>query len=398
MSLNDLICKNAKPKEKEYKLSDSEGLYLLVKPNGTRSWCMKYRFAGKERKLSIGLYPSVGLSEARDKRGEARKLLEAGTDPSQMKKQEKRMLVVKEQNSFEAVAREWHENNKHQWTEDHAQAILHRLDHDIFSEIGNRPIAEIKALELLGAFKKIEKRGAHELAHRTLQYCTRIFRYAVLTARAEHNPAVDLIDALKPVIHTHYKALDVKDLPDFMKCLENNEARLFKLTRLAVKMLLLTFVRTGELIYARWEEFDEAEASWYIPAERMKKRRPHIVPLSRQVLEILKELKKFRGESGFLFPSQVKHNATMSNNTVLGAIKRMGYKGKTTGHGFRALAMTALKEKLNYRHEVIDRQLAHAHKNKIVAAYDRAEFLDERRKMMQDWADFVDMQVGGIHV
>ena len=393
MSLNDLICKNAKPKAKEYKLADGEGLYLLVKPNGTRCWRMKYRFAGKERKLAIGIYPEVSLVDARDKRRDARELLAEGTDPSQAKKQEKRMVSIREQNSFEAVAREWHENNLHTWTKKHGEDILHRLERDIFPEIGKRPIAEIAALELLDAFKKIEKRGAHELAHRTLQYCTRIFRYAILTARSDRNAASDLKDALKPVVHTHYTALDVKDLPAFLKSLENNKARLYEITCLAVKMLLLTFVRTSELIKAKWEEIDEASATWMIPAERMKMRRPHIVPLSKQVLAILQELKQFRGESDYIFPNQTKRGETMSNNTVLGAIKRIGYKEKTTGHGFRALAMTAIKENLHYRHEVIDRQLAHARENKIVAAYDRAEFLAERRKMMQEWADFVSNQI-----
>ncbi len=397
MSLNDLMCKNAKPKAKEYKLADSEGLYLLVKPNGTKCWRYKYRFAGKERKLAIGLYPSVSLSAARDKRSEARKMLDEDIDPSQAKKHEKRLVSINAQNSFEAIAREWHENNKHRWTEKHALDILHRLERDIFPEIGQRPITEISALELLDVFKKMEKRGIYETAHRTLQYCTRIFRYAVLTARADRNPSLDLKDALKPATHGHYKALDAKDLPGFMRCLEHNNARLYPLTRLAVKMLLLTFVRTSELLKARWEEIDETSATWIIPSERMKKRRDHIVPLSKQVLEILKELKGSQSASDYLFPNQAKATGTMSENTILGAIERMGYKEKTTGHGFRALAMTTLKEKLNYRHEVIDRQLAHAPENKIIAAYDRAEFLDERRKMMQEWADFVESQ-GGNHV
>lgn len=247
MSLSDTICKNAKPKEKEYKLTDGEGMYLLVKTNRTKSWRLKYRILGKEKLLTIGSYPQVTLLEARKKRTAARDLIAQGTDPSQQKKQEKRLLSLKEQNSFELVAREWHENNKHTWTDSHAHDILHRLEKDVFSAIGQRPIADISALELLDAIRKIEKRGAHELAHRSVQYCNKIFRYAILTARATHNPAADLKGALKPVIQGHYAAFESSALPGFLYCLEKNEARLFTLTRLAIKMLLLTFVRTGEL-------------------------------------------------------------------------------------------------------------------------------------------------------
>ena len=390
--LNDIICKNAKPKDKDYKLADGAGMYLLVKTNGTRCWRLKYRIGGKERQLAIGVYPDISLSEARKKRDAARELISKGIDPSQAKKQEKRMIAIKTENNFESVAREWHENNKHSWTEGHARDILHRLKDDIFKQIGNRPIADIGALELLDVIKKIEGRGAHELAHRTLQYCSRVFRYAVLTSRAERNPASDLKGALKPVVSTHYNALDLKDLPDFLKALEQNNARLYMPTRLAVKMLLLTFVRTKELINAKWEEFNEDDAIWIIPAERMKMRRPHLVPLSKQVLEILEQLKQFRGSSDFIFPSQIDSERSMSNNTILGAIKRLKFNDKTTGHGFRALAMSTIKEKLGYRHEVIDRQLAHAHENKIVAAYDRAQFLDDRKRMMQEWSDFIDAQ------
>jgi len=390
--LNDIICKSAKSKDKDYKLSDGAGMYLLVKTSGTRCWRLKYRIGGKERHLAIGVYPDIGLSEARKKRDAARELVAKGIDPSQAKKQEKRMIAIKTENSFESIAREWHDNNKHTWTEGHAKDILRRLEMDVFKPIGNRPITDIGSLELLDVIRKIETRGAHELAHRTLQYCSRVFRYAVLTSRAERNPASDLQGALKPVVQKHYKALDLKDLPDFLKTLERNDMRLYLPTRLAVKMLLLTFVRTSELINAKWEEFDEDEAMWVIPAERMKMRRPHMVPLSRQVLGILQELKKYRGESAFVFPNQINRSRSMSNNTILGAIKRLEYSDKTTGHGFRALAMSTIKEKLGYRHEVIDRQLAHAHENKIVAAYDRAQFLDDRKKMMQEWADFVDVQ------
>lgn len=392
MSLNDTICRNAKSKHKEYKLTDGEGMYLLIKPNGTKCWRLKYRFAGKERKLAIGTYPEISLSNARKKRTVARDILTQGLDPSQAKKQEKRMIAIKAQNSFESVTREWHENNKHTWTEKHANSILKRLSCKLFPDIGNRPISEISALELLDVLRKIEKEGTYVLAHRMLQYCSRIFRYAILTCRADRNPAADLSGALKPAVEKHLNALDFNDLPGFLQALERNDARLFIQTRLAVKFLILTFVRTGELINARWNEFDLENAEWIIPAERMKMKRPHIVPLAIQSIEILKELKQLNPHSELVFPNQIDNKKPMSNNTILFAIKRLGYNDKTTGHGFRALAMSTIKEKLGYRHEVIDRQLAHAPENKIVAAYDRAKFLDERKKMMQEWADFVNAQ------
>ncbi len=392
MSLNDLICKNAQPKDKEYKLADGEGMYLLVKPNGTKCWRLKYRIGGKERQLAIGIYPAIRLSDARERRKEARDMIAEGLDPSQAKKQEKRMVGIKIQNSFESIAREWHDNHKHTWTERHAKDILNRLESDIFRDLGSRPISEISPLELLDVIKKIEKREAHVLAHRAVQYCTRIFRYAILTSRADRNPGSDLTGALKPAVGTHHSALDVKDLPGFLKALDENKPRLYVQTRLAVKLLMLTFVRTSELIKASWSEFDLKNAEWIIPAERMKMRRPHIVPLSKQALKILSELKNLNMYSDLVLPNQWDNKKPMSNNTILFAIRRLGYKDKTTGHGFRALAMSTIKEKLGYRHEVIDRQLAHAPANKIVAAYDRAQFLDERKKMMQEWSDFIDAQ------
>ncbi len=389
MALTDIICRTAKVKEKDYKLSDSDGMYLLVKASGAKCWCLKYRIGGKEKKLSMGVYPSLTLQEAREARAKARKLIEAGIDPSQVKKDERRLATLKVQNSFEAIAREWHDNNKESWTVGHAHDIMRRLEYHIFPSLGRRPIADITALELLDTIKKIEKRGTHHIAHRILQSCRKVFQYAILTCRADRNPAIDLAGALKPSIQSHYSALDIKELPEFLQCLERNDARLYMQTRLAIKLMLLTFVRTGELINATWGEFNLDNAEWIIPAERMKMRRPHVVPLSKQALEILKELKSLNGDVPFVFPGQVNPKQTMSNNTILFALKRMGYQGKMTGHGFRALAMSAIKEQLGYRHEVVDRQLAHAPANKIIAAYDRAKFLDERKKMMQEWADYI---------
>lgn len=389
MSLTDAACKNAKPKEKSYKLSDGNGMYLLVQPNGSKYWRKKYRIAGKEKLLSIGVYPEVSLIEARNSCLEARKLLKQGKDPSYAKKEIKRQNILKAENNFEAIAREWHSIQATTWTPHHSKYVLARLEKDIFPTIGNRPISEITPPELLEIGRKIEKRGAHEIAHRVIQSCGQVFRYAIVTGRAERNPALDLKGALKPIKHTHYAALDVKDLPEFIAKLNSNDARLFMQTRLAIHLLMLTFVRTGELRQAKWSEFDLEAGQWIIPAERMKMRQAHIVPLAKQAIEILNQLKQINGNNEWVFCGWSDKSRPMSNNAILTALKRLGYKDKTTGHGFRALAMTAIKEQLGYPHEVVDRQLAHAPKSKVAAAYDRSKFLDQRKKMMQDWADFI---------
>jgi integrase len=315
--------------------------------------------------------------------------LQEDIDPSEAKKENKRIFKVNAENTFESLAREWHETNLSKWTSIHGKTVLTRLERDIFPKIGRKPIKDMIAPDILEALRPIEKRGAIEIAHRMLQYCTAIFSFAIATGRCERNTAQDIKGALKPVVRGHYRSLDPKLIPEFITKLERNDARLFPHTRLSMKLMLLTFVRTGELIGAKWQEFDLQENQWIIPAERMKMKKAHIVPLSSQVLSILAELKTFSMASEYVFPHANSNKKHMSNNTILKAIERLGFKEETTGHGFRALAMTTIKEKLDYRHEVIDRQLAHTHKSKIDAAYDRAQFLDERKKMMQDWANFI---------
>jgi integrase len=390
MPLNDSLCKNAKPSEKARKLSDGHGLYLEVTPTGGRYWRLKYRYQGKEKRLALGVYPEVSLAQAREKREHARKVLLAGGDPSQMRKDEKRNAMLNNENTFESIAREWHANNIERWTPSYGKEILHRLQMNIFPTIGQRPIRDIATPELLATLRLIEKRGAHEVAHRALQMCGQVFRYGIAAGRLERDPSPDLRGALKPVKHTHYAALDTKDLPAFIQALECNDGRLYPQTRLGLKLMLLTFVRTGELIGATWDEVNFDTKQWVIPASRMKMRKEHIVPLSHQALQVLSELKVYAGDRMWVFPSQINSQKHMSNNTILKALERMGYKGKTTGHGFRALAMSTIKEKLGYRHEVVDRQLAHGHKSKIDAAYDRAQFLQDRTVMMQRWADYLD--------
>lgn len=390
MPLTNAACLNAKPESKPYRIADAGGLYLEVAPNGSKYWRLKYRFAGKEKRLALGVYPTVSLAVARIKRDEARQQLDAAIDPGAIKRERKARAMLDAQITFELIAREWWEQRKGGWSEGHAEDVLHRLATDIFPSLGKRPIAQVTPPELLTCLRRIEDRGAMELARRARQVCGQIFRYAIATGRAERDPAAPLADALKTFKRRHFAAIEAEELPDFLRALDRNDVRLYPLTRMAVRLLMLTFVRTTELIAARWDEFDANEQQWIIPAARMKMRRPHVVPLSRQAAELLRELRKLTGWSEWLFPNQVRPKKHMSNGTILKALEKLGYKDRMTGHGFRALALSTIKEKLGYRHEVVDRQLAHAPRSKVDAAYDRAAFLGDRRRMMQDWADYLD--------
>jgi integrase len=393
MKLNDNACKNAKPKEKPYRLTDGNGMYLEVHPNGSRYWRQKYRFGGKEKLLALGVYPEVSLKEARDKRDRARKLLEQNVDPMIAKREHRMTAHGEANNTFEQLARDWHTNWKADKTGKHVDVILSRFDREVFPLIGALPVNSITPIMILNVVRKVEARAAFDVARRINQTCGQIFRYGVATGRAERDPTRDIMGAMRPYKLEHFAALDIRELPGFLKALDTNEMRLFKQTQLAMRLLMLTFVRTSELINATWEEIDFKEATWIIPAKRMKMRRDHVVPLSKQALAMLTELKAMNGHRKWVFPNKGRPLKPMSNATLIRAITRMGYKDRMTGHGFRALAMTTIKEKLGYRHEVIDRQLAHAQRNKIVAAYDRAEFLPDRRKMMQEYADYIDSLV-----
>jgi integrase len=380
----------AKPAAKSYRLFDGQGLYLEVAPNGGKYWRLKYQFFGKEKRLALGKMPDVTLLEAREKRDQARKLLAQDIDPGTEKKDRRNAVLANLATTFELVAREWHENHKARWSAQHAKDILHRLEMDIFPQIGKLPISDIKAIEVLDALRLIEDRGAHETARRAKQYCGQVFRYAVITERCGRDVTAELQGALKRFRKGHFNAIETNDLPDFLNILNRNPARLYPQTLNAMRFMLLTFVRTGELIEAKLEEFNFDTEEWIIPSERMKMRRSHIVPLSRQAIEILQEQRKLTGKSEWVFPSLAFPKKPMSSNTILKALGRLGYRGRMTGHGFRALATSTIKEKLGYRHEVVDRQLAHAPVDEVEAAYDRAKFLDERRKMMQEWADYLD--------
>lgn len=397
MKLTFIACENAGKRAKEsgktLKLADGLGLYLQAMPSGARYWRFKYRFAGKEKLLALGVYPEIGLKEARDKREWARKLLADNQDPSRVKKEKRLQAFTESENTFEKLAREWFEQQRVILTKKHADALVARFERDVFPHIGSLPVREIKPTYILEVCRKVEARKAYDVARRIKQTCGQIFRYGISVSRAERDPTLDLKDALRPYRPEHYATLNIKEIPEFLEVLERNEARLYLDTRLAMKLLMLTFVRTSELINAKWSEIDLDDATWIIPASRMKMRRDHIVPLSRQAVVILRELKTHNGHREWVFPNQVRPRKPMSNATITRALMRMGYKNRMTGHGFRALAMTTIKEKLGYRHEVIDRQLAHAHKSKIIAAYDRAQFLDDRRTMMQEYADYIDAMI-----
>jgi integrase len=389
MSLTDSRIRNAKPRAKPYKLSDGGGMYLLVTPDGARYWRLDYRFAGKRRTLALGVYPTVSLSDARARREDARTLLSNGTDPSVAKKVMKRDTKHASETTFETIAREWVHNQRIRLAPRYCTQILARLEADVFPQIGLRPIADIDAPDLLDALRKIERRGALETARRLRQSCGQVFRYAIATGRAKHDPSADLRGALgSPGRKRGHKAMSRDELPRFLSRLDayDGDPR----TRIALRLIILTFVRTGELRAARWSEFENLEGNeplWRIPSERMKMRREHLVPLAPQVVALLSELRALPGSevSSFLFPSPAREGC-MSYNTMLYALYRMGYHSRATVHGFRAMASTALNE-MGFRSEVIERQLAHEERDAVRAAYNRAEYLSERRAMMKHWAD-----------
>lgn len=390
MSLTDTAAKNAKPKEKPYRLADEKGMYLEVMPSGSKYWRLKYRYLGKEKRLALGVYPDVSLKQARDKRDEARKQIAAGNDPGQLKQVAKRAKRIATANSFEAVTREWLENIRAKWTPDHYDYTLRRFETYVFPELGGLPVTEVDAPALLAMARKIEAQGTIETAHKVTRACGQVFRYAIAAGKCMSNPAADLRGALKSKPEPkHMAALSLADLPGLLRKIgtyteDGGEVQ----TQYALRLLALTFVRTGELREAEWTEFDLDAAVWRIPAERMKMKASHVVPLARQVVALLRKLHAITGSYRFVFPGRVP-SKPMSKNTVLFALYRMGYHGRMTGHGFRAVASTQLNE-MGFDADAIERQLAHAERNKIRAAYHRAEYLPERTAMMQQWADMLD--------
>lgn len=390
MPLSDAAVRSAKPKEKPQKLADGGGLYLLITPTGSKWWRLKYRFDGKEKSLSLGVYPDTGLKEAREKRDAARKLLAAGVDPGENRKAARAARALEETNSFEVVAREWFAKQESVWAESHSSKVIRRLEADVFPWIGKRSMDSLTAPDLLAVLRKVEGRGAVDTAHRILQNFGQVFRYAVATGRATSNPAPNLRGALKAIKQSHFASItDPKDVGALLRAIDGYEGAYA--TRAALRLAPLVFVRPGELRAAEWSEIDFDQAEWNIPAARMKLRIPHLVPLSRQALEILRDLHKVTGKDRYLFPSSRTTDRPMSNNAILAALRRMGYEqGEMTGHGFRAMARTILDEVLQVRPDYIEHQLAHAVRDPNGRAYNRTAHKAERAKMMQRWADYLD--------
>lgn len=389
MLLNHKIIENAKPKEKAYKLNDGSGLYLLVKPNGRKYWRYDYRFEGKRKTLALGVYDRVSLKEARNKHWESRKLKDEGIDPSTDKQQKKQEL---KQETFEAVAREWFAKKKGKWSEPHAKKILASLETEVFPHIGNSAIKSLTPPEILAVIRRIENRGALEVASRVLGRCNNICKYAVQTGKATFNPASELSGTIETRKVQHMTALKRQELPDFLHDLDSYQGSV--ITRLAIQFILLTFVRTNELRYAQWTEFNIETKEWVIPAERMKMKREHIVPLSEQSLKRLEILRQITGTYTYLFPSEKRTTQPISENTMLYGLYRMGYKGKTTIHGLRSTASTILNES-GFNPDAIEAALAHVEGNKVRAAYNRSLYLKERIEIMTWWADYLDSQREG---
>ncbi len=388
MQLTEQQIKKTKPKSKPYKLADGRGLFLHVMPTGGKLWRWKYRFEGKEKLMPLGKYPDVSLASVRELHADARRLLASGIDPMATRKAKKEAFKAESEHSFQVIASLWWEHWKTGKSKRHADVLKRRMEADVFPVLGARPISEIQAPELVAVVKLIEKRGASDLAKRALQSVGQVFRYAVAHGYATRNPASDFrpSDVLKPTKKVNLARIQSKDLPELLKAIEIYRGT--QVTRLALKLMSLTFVRTSELIGAKWGEIDLDGRRWNIPAARMKMDTPHIVPLSTQALEVLDLLKRLTGESGWLFPGDRDVAKPMSNNTILKALERMGYKGEMTGHGFRGLASTILHEQ-GYPHEHIELQLAHAPRNAVSAAYNHALYLEPRTRMMQEWAEFL---------
>lgn len=392
MPLTDTQCRAAKPKSKPYKLSDFEGLYLEVMPSGSKLWRLKYRFHKKEKRISFGVYPKTSLLAARQKKDEAKEKIKIGQDPIMVKLEQEQTKVFQGIQTFELVAREWHGKNLDQWNPRYAQTVLHRLEKYTFSDLGDYPISHLKPIVILSCLQKIDK-TAPDMAQRVKQIISHVCRYAIVTNRIEIDPTHGLGLALRKYKKEHFASITLDELPELVKAIQNYKNRCYRQTYLAIKLLFLTFVRTSELIESRWSEFNLEKAVWVIPAERMKMSKSHVVPLSKQSLEILDELKEITGKREFVFPSIPRPRSPMSKGTILQTLKRMGYRGKMTGHGFRSLAMGVLKERLGYSHEIVNRQLAHLPKSSTDKAYDRAEFLPQRVQMMQRYADYLDNYV-----
>lgn len=384
--LTDPAIRHAKPGLKPRRLFDGEGLHLLINPDGGKYWRLKYLFDGKEKRIGLGVYPKVTLAEARNKAIKERRKLKDGSDPATERQAEKQAKLKKAANTFKAVALEWYERKRAEWAPATARKVNEALMIDLIPSLGQKSIAELTGAEVIEALRLIESRSPH-MAHKARQYCGAIVRYACRNGKREEHRLIDLRDSLNELRESHFKTFDEKDLPGFIEKLGKYKGALQ--TRIALKLLMHLFVRPSEMAGARWAEFDLDAAEWRIPAERMKMKHPHIVPLAKQVVELLKELYPLTGHTPFLFPGErAPHSQPMARDTFSKAMRSMGYQGKATPHGFRAMASTMLNE-MGFDPDVIERQLAHKEPNKIRAAYNRAQYLTERTRMMQHWADYL---------
>lgn len=397
MPLTDTAIRNAKPKEKAYKIQDGKGLYVLVTSTG-KYFRFDYRFNEKRKTLALGVYPDTTLSKAREKLLESRQQIANGIDPGELRKLNKRAKKEQAANSFEAIAREWLATKVPGWKKSHSEKVIARLENDIFPAIGGQPISQISAPELLIVLKRIESRGAIDTAHRARNNCSQIFRYAIqVGGRAERDPAGDLRGGLQSAQYKNFASItEPRKIGELLRVIAGYSGSF--IVKCALNLAPLVFVRPGELRNAEWQEIDLELMEWRIPGEKMKRGKNHIVPLSRQAVLILEELLPFTGHGKYLFPSVRTESRPMSENTVNGALRRLGYTvEEMTGHGFRAMASTCLYEQ-GWPSDVIERQLAHSERNKTKAAYNFAEYLPERRKMMQAWADYLDVLKGGVRV
>lgn len=392
--LSDVQVRNAKPKDKPYKLQDGFGLYLLITPTGGKLWRFDYRFDGKRKTMALGAYPEHTLQDMRKRKDDARKLVANGADPSEVKKAKKAAIIAETDNSFEVVAREWLSKRKAKWSEVYIEEVLRRLKYDVFPVFAARQVEDIEAPELLEMLRRIEARGAIETAHRVRTVCSQIFRYAIATGRAKRDPAADLKGALVSCVCKHHPAItDPKELAPLLLAIDGYKGTF--VVRQALRLAPLVFVRPGELRKAEWAEIDLDNAEWNIPAEKMKMKQPHLVPLSRQAVEIIKELQKVTGGGKYLFPGRA--SKPMSENGVNAALRYLGYDKETmTGHGFRAMARTIMDEVLHVPVDLIEHQLAHSVKDPLGRAYNRTKHLEARREMMQQWADYLDTLKAGV--
>ncbi|TSA45991.1 MAG: DUF4102 domain-containing protein [Deltaproteobacteria bacterium] len=389
MALSDTKIRGVKTADKQVKLFDGGGLFLLVTPQGGKLWRLKYRHEGKEKLLSLGAYPEISLADARERRDKARKQLANGIDPGAVRKAQKQ-AETEETETFEVISREWHMKFTPSWSPGHSATIMSRLERDLFPWIGKRPISEIKAPELLSVLRRVESRGALESAHRIRTIAGQVLRYAVSTGRAERDPSADLKGALPQPKENHRAAItDPKEVAPLLRAIDGYQGHF--VVKCALRLAPMFFVRPGELRHAEWVEIDLNEAVWNIPPQKMKTKQAHIVPLSSQAVEILTDLKELTGSSRYVFPSGRSFARPMSNNAILAALRRMGYdKDTMTGHGFRAMARTIIDEVLQVRPDFIEHQLAHAVRDPNGRAYNRTAHLAERRKMMQTWSDYLD--------